>query len=188
MEGLNDIQMQQVRTIVEQGVEANNIFLGRFTKVAADKITEMERLEQTIILEVQTQTDRINERVKELNELKKVALDQTAHLNDRSIEIEAKLVEIEQKLTEADTKHGDLITNLGEFGDKQTSDLAASRLASINDVMALRANIGLWATGFQGKIESHLGAMAGMGGVQPGAGGLEAWRKRREAHRWTARK
>ena len=173
MEGLNDTQMAQVRQMIGASVEANNVTIAQFMQAAADKTAEMERMEQAIILEIKTQTERINERVVELNDLKKVALDQTANLNDRSIEIEAKLVEIEQKLTEADTKHGDLITNLGEFGDKQTSDLSASRAASINDSSALRANIELWATGFQGKIESHLGAMAGMGGMQAGAGGLK---------------
>ena len=115
-------------------------------------------------------------------------MEQTSNLNDRSIEIEAKLVEIEQKLTEADTKHGDLITNLVEFGDKQTSDLSASRAASINDISALRANIEMWATGFQGKIESHLGAMASWEACNRALEALEARRRKREAHRWTARK
>ena len=171
MEGLNDTQMAQVRQIVEQGVENNNVIIGQFTRMAADKIEEMQKLEQHIVDEVKTQTERINERVVELNELKEIALKQTANLNDRSVEIEAKLIEIEQKLVEADTKHGDLITNLGEFGEKQTSDISASRAASINDVMALRANIELWATAFQGKIESHLGGLSGVGNMQTGAGG-----------------
>ena len=87
MESLNDTQMQQVRTMVEQGIAANNTFLGQFTKTASDKIAEMERMEQHIIAEVKTQTERINERVVELNELKRIALEQTSNLNDRSIEI-----------------------------------------------------------------------------------------------------
>ena len=94
MEGLNDTQMAQVRQIVEQGVENNNVIIGRFTQMAADKIEEMQRLEQHIVDEVKTQTERINERVVELNDLKEIALKQTSNLNDRSIEIEAKLVEI----------------------------------------------------------------------------------------------
>ena len=171
MEGLNDTQMGQVRQMIGASVEANNHTIAQFLQSAAEKTSEMQRLEQVIITEVKTQTARIDERVAELNDLKEIALKQTSNLNERSVEIEAKLVEIEQKLTEADAKHGDLITNLGEFGEKQTSDISASRAASINDVMALRANIELWATAFQGKIESHLGALSGMGNMQTGIGG-----------------
>ena len=143
MEGLNDTQMAQVRQMIGASVEANNVTIAQFMKAAVDKTAEMERLEQVIISEVKTQTERINERVVEFNDLKRVVLEQISNFKDRSIEIEAKLVEIEQKLTEADTRQGDLITNLGEFGDKQTSDLSASRAASINDISAVRANIEL---------------------------------------------
>ena len=45
MEGLNDTQMAQVRQIVEQGVENNNVIIGQFTRMAADKIEEMQKLE-----------------------------------------------------------------------------------------------------------------------------------------------
>ena len=116
MEGLNDNQMAQVRQMIGASVESNNLTIGQFMLQAAEKTTEMQRLEQIIITEVKTQTERIDERVTELNDLKRIALEQTSNLNERSVETEAKLVEIEQKLTEADAKHGDLITNLGEFG------------------------------------------------------------------------
>ena len=105
--------------------------------------------------------------------MKDVALGQTANLNERSIEIEQKIenlnersIEIEKKMHDYHSQHSDLITNLGEFGDKQTADISA-----------LRANIEIWAVGFQGKIESHL---SGMGGAAAGIGGAgSAERKKR---------
>ena len=192
MEGLNDNRMPQVRTMIGQNVEENNTIIGTFMRSAADKTANMERLSQAMCLEIATQTERINERVVELNVLKEVALNQTADLNRRSIEIEQKLLDIEKKLIQADTKHGDLITNLGEIGDKQTSDLSALRAASTNDISALRANIEMWETGFQGKIESYLGAMGGMqagAGGAGGAGGVEKEKRgpqvdRKEAAVW----
>ena len=94
MEGLNDNQMQQVRTMIGQNVVENNTIIGTFIREAADKTANMERLSQAMYLEIAAQTDRMNERVVELNDLKQVALNQTADLNRRSIEIEQKLVDI----------------------------------------------------------------------------------------------
>ena len=148
MEGLNETQMQQVAAAIEQSKEANNNIIGNFLKDSAEKLAKMEEVAQALYAEVATQTKRVDERVVDLNLLKDIALSQTSNPNDRSLEIEQKLLAIENKFIEADVQHSDLITNLGEFGEKQTSGLSA-----------LRANIEMWATGFQAKIESQVGGL-----------------------------
>ena len=163
MEGLNETQMQQVAAAIEQSKEANNNIIGKFLKDADDKLAKMEEVAQALFTEVATQTKRVDERVVDLNLLKDIALSQTSNLNDRSLEIEQKLLAIEKKFIEADVQHSDLITNLGEFGEKQTTALSA-----------LRANIDLWANGFQARIESQVG---GLGGMQGSAGGAEKEKK-----------
>ena len=75
------------------------------------------------------------------------------------------------------TQHSDLVTNLGEFGEKQTSSIAA-----------LRSNIEMRAVGFRGtsratwaEWEVHrqtLGALEA----------LEAQREKREVHKWIVKK
>ena len=83
-------------------------------------------------VEVATQTKRVDERVVDLNDLKDVALSQTSNLNERSIEMEQKIenlnecsIEIDKKMQDYNSQHGDLITNLGELGDKQAADISA---------------------------------------------------------------
>ena len=159
MASLTEMQMQQVTAAIEQSKEANNNIIGKFLKDADEKLAKMEEVAQALYLEVATQTKRVDERVVDLNALKDIALSQTSNLNDRSIEIEQKLLTIERKFTEADVQHADLLTNLGEFGEKQTTGLSA-----------LRANIEMWANGFQARIDSQVG---GLGGMQASAGGAE---------------
>ena len=163
MEGLNVTQMQQVIAAIEKSKEENNNVIGQFLKDADAKLKNMEEVAQAQLIEVATQTKRVDERVVDLNTLKDVALGQTSNLNERSIEIEQKIanlnersIEIERKMVDYNTQHDDLITNFGEFGEKQTADISA-----------LRTNIEMWAQGFQGRIESHL---SGIGGVQAGVG------------------
>ena len=163
MEGLNETQMQQVAAAIEQSKEANNNIIGKFLKDADDKLAKLEEVAQALFTEVATQTKRVDERVVDLNVLKDIALSQTSNLNDRSLEIEQKLLAIEKKFIVADVQHSDLITNLGEFGEKQNTCLSA-----------LRANIEMWANGFQTRIESQVG---GLGGMQASAGGAEKEKK-----------
>ena len=133
-------------------------------KDADVKLKQMEQVAGVLREELTTQTKRVDDCVRDLNELKDVALGQTSNLNARSIEIEQKIeslndrsIVIKKKMQDYSTQHSDLITNLGEFGKKQTADISA-----------LRANIEMWAVGFQGKIESHL---SGVGGSAAGIGG-----------------
>ena len=140
---------------IEQSKEQNNNFIGQFLKDADAKLQNMQAVAQAMMVELAMETKRVDERVVDLNQLKDVVLGQTANLNERS-------VEIERKMAENVTQHSDVITNLGEFGDKQTSDIAG-----------LRANIEMWAVGFQRNIESHLSGMGGSSASAGGAGGAE---------------
>ena len=66
------------------------------------------------------------------------AFAQIASLNERSIEMEKQMVE-------SNTKQSDLITNLNEFGENQTDDIAA-----------LRANIEIGANSFKAKVNEQM--------------------------------
>ena len=92
--------------------------MGVFTKQSVDKIAEMERMRDAIIIEVQTQTTRIDDRVREINLLKDAVFAQIKNLNERSIGMEKQVLE-------SVIGQGDLITNLNDFGEKQTADIAA---------------------------------------------------------------
>ena len=51
---------------------------------------------------------------------------------------------MEKQIVESVAEQGDLITDLSEFGEKRTADIAA-----------LRANIEMWANGFRRRSTSR---------------------------------
>ena len=100
MEGLNETQMQQVSAAIEKSKEENNNVIGQFLKDADAKLKNMEEVAQAQLIEVATQTKRVDERVVDLNTLKDVALGQTSNLNERSIEIEQKIANLSERSIE----------------------------------------------------------------------------------------
>ena len=63
MEGLNETQMQQVSAAVEKSKEENNNVIGQFLKDADAKLKNMEEVAQPLLIEVATQTKRVDGRV-----------------------------------------------------------------------------------------------------------------------------
>ena len=171
--------------MIGQSTEENNTIIGNFLKSSADKAAKMEEVSQALYLEIATQTQRINERVVELNTLKEVALNQTADLNRRSIEIEQKFLDIEKKLIDADTKHGDLITNFVEFGEIRPR---SSRLSAQHRPRTSRLSAPTSRCGQPDSREGSRAKWADWEACKRVLEALEAQRRRRNAHRWTARK
>ena len=70
MASLDSRQMAQVQEAIDLGIKANNLVKGGFFKQASDKIAEMEKMRDAIIMDFATQTSRIGLRVRKINVLK----------------------------------------------------------------------------------------------------------------------